>query len=217
MKLNILKKKLSFRSFIVASFLLLTLMSSCASKGDTVGDDTVSVAIDTESGHYSDEQLIDRAIEFEPAFRALIFSIKHLNKKNGTTLGYRPSDPEFVSVALSSLLNFKGADRTLSKTELEKNLRTLFYYGWTNPDNWESDTLTLPELEINYIPQIVITDVIEDETDTDGESKYIAYVNVMEINDDAETVVSDIYTFNIKDDPAYGFCIVSCIKMSIGA
>ena len=206
MKLNILKKKLSFRSFIVVSFLFFFVVALKV----IPSDDTVSVAT-IESGHYSDEQLIDRAIEFEPAFRALIFSIKHLNKKNDTTLGYRPSDPEFVSVALSSLLNFKGADRTLSKTELEKNLRTLFYYGWTNPDNCESDTLTLPELEINYIPQIVITDVIEDETIPMANQVY-RICHVMEINDDAETVVTR--HFQHKDDPAYGlYCFMH--KMSI--
>ena len=87
-------------------FFLLTLVSSCASIGDTVGDDTVSVAIETEPGQFSDEQLIERAIEFEPAFRALIYTINHLNeKRNSPWLSSHGS--EFVSIALSSLLTFR--------------------------------------------------------------------------------------------------------------
>lgn len=217
MKSNKQINKLPCRILLAVLFFLLTLVSSCASIGDTVGDDTVSVAIETEPGQFSDEQLIEKAIEFEPAFRALIYTINHLNEKNGTALGYRPTDPEFVSVALSSLLTFKGADRTLSQTDIEKILKTLFFDGWTTPDNWDSDPLTIPEAEIRDIPQIVITDVIADETDIDSESRYIVYINVMAIDDDAEVIVSDIYTFNIEDDPVYGFCVVSCIKMSIGA
>ena len=211
------KKKYCRCIFLIVLLLLLAMFSSCKSKGDTVGDDTVSVAIDTEPGQYSEEQLIERAVEFEPAFRALIYTIQYLNEKNGTALGYRPMDPEFVSVALSSLLSFKGADRTLSKTDLENNLKTMFFGGWTSPAEWDSEPLTIPESEIKDIPQIIITDVIADETDTDTESRYIAYVNVMAIGDNTESTVRDIYTFNIEDDPKYGFCIVSCIKMSIGA
>ena len=30
----------------------------------------------------------------------------------------------------------------------------------------------------------------------------------MAIDDDAEVIVSDIYTFNIEDDPVYGFCVL---------